>query len=100
MRNSHSKIQTMESKTLTDTLALKLAMSSEEVAELTDGFIQVLTRTSLDMDSVVVPAFGNFEVRKRKERVAVHPSSGKRLLVPPKLIIGFKPSAVLKNRLK
>jgi nucleoid DNA-binding protein len=43
---------------------------------------------------------GNLEVKKREERVCVHPATGKRVLVPPKLIIKFKTSSVLKEKLK
>ena len=43
---------------------------------------------------------GSVEVRKKDERVAVNPTTGKRYLVPPKLVPVFKPASTLKNRLK
>jgi nucleoid DNA-binding protein len=52
------------------------------------------------MDSVQVPGFGTFEPKKRDERVMVHPSTGKRMLVPPKVVVGFKISNVLKAKIK
>ncbi|MDE5673785.1 MAG: HU family DNA-binding protein, partial [Muribaculaceae bacterium] len=51
-----------------------------------------------DLDSISVPSFGTFEPRKRLERVALHPASGKRLLVPPKIVLTFKPSVLLKQK--
>lgn len=51
-------------------------------------------------DILCIPGFGNFEARKRNERIMSHPSEpGKRLLVPPKVVVSFKPSAILKNSL-
>ena len=47
-----------------------------------------------------VVGFGNFEAKKKNERVVVNPSNGKRMLVPPKVVLAFKVSNVLKNRLK
>jgi nucleoid DNA-binding protein len=52
------------------------------------------------MDSVFVPSFGTFEPKKRNERVMIHPSSGRRMLVPPKVALSFKVSKVLKSKLK
>ena len=54
----------------------------------------------IELDSVVVPGFGTFEPKKRNERVMIHPSTGKRMLVPPKVVLGFKVSNVLKAKLK
>ena len=51
-------------------------------------------------ESVVVNGFGTFEVRKRLERVIINPASGQRMLVPPKLVLGFKPSSVIKDQYK
>lgn len=89
----------MDNKTFTETLALKLGKSSQEVQAMTDTFTEALTASILDMDTVAIPSFGNFEPRKRLERISVHPSTGKRLLVPPKMTLAFKPSAMLKKRL-
>lgn len=51
-------------------------------------------------ESVVANGFGTFEVRKRLERVIINPASGQRMLVPPKLVLGFKPSSVIKDQYK
>ena len=44
--------------------------------------------------------FGTFEVKKRLERVMTNPSTGQRMLVPPKLVLNFKPVASIKEKLK
>lgn len=51
-------------------------------------------------ESVQVPGFGTFEVKKRLERVVVIPGTDKRMLVPPKLILAFRPVAAIKEELK
>jgi len=45
-------------------------------------------------------SFGNFEVRKKDERLSVHPSTQIRTLIPPKLVVNFKQSNILKDKLK
>ena len=39
-------------------------------------------------------------MKKRMERIVVNPSTGMRMLVPPKLVLGFKPNASIKEKLK
>jgi len=51
-------------------------------------------------DTVQAPGFGTFEVKKKMERIIVSPMTGKRMLVPPKLVIGFKPTSTWKDRIK
>ena len=51
-------------------------------------------------ESVSVAGFGSFEVKKRLERIMVNPSTGQRMIVPPKLVLNFKPAASIKDELK
>lgn len=90
----------MDNKTLTDTLSRKLDISRETVTSLLSGLTEVVGKCAVELDSVTIPSFGSFEPRRRAERVAVHPLSGKKLLVPPKITLGFRPSAILKQKVK
>jgi DNA-binding protein HU-beta len=53
-----------------------------------------------DGNSVVISGFGSFEVKKKMERISVNPVSHQRLLIPPKLVVGFKPSSSVKEEVK
>ena len=88
----------MDNKTIIDNLAREVGLGKEKVQLMLSEFYNLLADHCLEMDSLIVPGFGQFEPKKRKERLSVHPASGKRLLVPPKLVLGFRPSGVLKNR--
>ena len=90
----------MDNKKLIATVATNLGRTQEDVGKLLDAFVGALTASCSEMDSVHVPGFGTFEPKKRDERVMVHPSTGKRMLVPPKVTVGFKVSNVLKTKLK
>ena len=48
--------------------------------------------------SVAIADFGTFEVKKKMERISVIPSTGQRVLVPPKLVVTFKASTSLRER--
>ena len=90
----------MDNKKLVETLANKMGRSADDVNKLLDALAGVLRTRCGELDSVIVPGFGAFEPRKRNERVMVNPKTGKRMLVPPKVVLGFKVSNVLKSKLK
>jgi DNA-binding protein HU-beta len=88
--------------------------NKEFIAELsqrsgyTQADTQKLVKTLIDSmadefqngDGVQISGFGSFEVKKRMERVVVNPGTGKRQLVPPKLVLNFKPVASSKAQIK
>lgn len=51
-------------------------------------------------ESVLIPLFGTFEMKKRLERILVNPNSGKKMLVPPKLVLGFRPVTSWKEEIQ
>lgn len=51
-------------------------------------------------NAIQVPGFGTFEVKKKMERIIVSPKTGQRMLVPPKLVLGFKPHTNWKDKIK
>lgn len=89
----------MDSKTFISNLADATSLKVEDVQKLISSLSKVLAERCVDSDVVIIPGFGQFEARKRKERLTIHPSTGQRLMVPPKLVMNFKPSAVLKSKL-
>lgn len=88
----------MDNKTLTDTLSKNLGISRETVAELIESMASGLGEIASEFDSLTIPSFGTFEPKKRMERIAIHPASGKRLLVPPKIVLTFRPTPSLKQK--
>lgn len=90
----------MDNRTLVETLSRNLDISRDTVVALIDGLAATVGECGASLDSVAITGFGTFEPRKRAERVAVHPASGKRLLVPPKIVMTFKPSSILKQRVR
>ncbi len=89
----------MDNRTLINYIASATETSEEDVGNIISDFCKVLGERCVDMDSVIIPGFGQFEARKRKERIMIHPASGQRMMVPPKLVLSFKPSGILKSKI-
>ena len=75
-------------------------LSAVETQRLVHALVESMTEMLESGNEVNVQGFGSFEVKKKNERVIVHPSTGKKILVPPKLVVGFKQSNVLKSQVK
>lgn len=90
----------MDNKTLIDTVASRLEKSKEEIAELINSLGIVMADVLKGGDVVAIPSLGTFETKLKAERIALHPSSGKKLLVPPKISINFKTSSLLKQKIR
>ena len=59
-----------------------------------------MTRQLEDGNTISVQGFGTFEVKKKAERISVNPTTKQRMLVPPKLVLAYKPSTLLKDKFK
>lgn len=89
----------MDNKKFTDTLSARLDISLSSVNSMIEAMTKEMVKVTSNLDGIVVPGFGTFEPRLREERIAVHPATGKRLLVPPRIYLSFKTSPVLKQKI-
>lgn len=90
----------MNHKELIAAIVAKTGISKQEAEKLTDITVEVLTNELTDGKTIGFQSFGNFEVRKKEERLSVHPATQIRTLIPPKLVVNFKQSNILKEKLK
>lgn len=87
----------MDNRTLTDIISSRLQIEPDEVKRLSAALGEVIGESMARLDPVAVSSFGVFEPKQRDERIALHPATGRRLLVPPRIVVGFRPSASLKQ---
>jgi len=90
----------VNNKEFINALSAHLGLTGKEVQKLTKTFTAELANKLEEGRTLTVQGFGNFEVKKKLERVVVSPNTKQRMLVPPKLVLGFKPSPILKDKLK
>lgn len=93
------EIRIMNHKELIAKLAERNNLSKPEVEKLLDVATVIIKEQLLDGKIVGIQSFGSFEVRKKEERLSVHPATQIRTLVPPKLVVNFKQSNILKEKL-
>ena len=90
----------MNNKEFITAIANKMEMKSKETQKVVEDFSTVIADTMEEGDSLNIQGFGSFEIKKKMERIVVNPGTKQRMLVPPKLVIAFKASNVLKSKSK
>ena len=80
----------MNNKEFISELSNRTGLSQKDATARTNAVITMITEALMEEDEVSVVGFGNFEVRKKLERVVVNPTTKQRMLVPPKMVVGFR----------
>ena len=88
----------MNNKEFIAELSRQTNLSASTAGKLINDTIKILEEHFEHNDIVSLSGFGTFEVKKKMERISVNPTTGKRYLIPPKLVLAFKQSNVLKEK--
>ena len=81
-------------------LAQRTGYTQDNTRKLVRCVIETMASYSDEGDNVSVPDFGTFELKNRMGRIVVNPATGQRMMVPPKLVLNFKPDVSMKEMLK
>ena len=90
----------MNNKDFITELAEKTGYTAEEAQRMVDIVVETMADRFQEGDVVLIPNFGSFEIKRKMERIMVNPSTGQRMLVPPKLVLNFRPNSNWKERVK
>ena len=90
----------MNNKDFTSELSRRLGYTIKDTSELMSSFLSDTTQELQEGNVVTIQGFGTFEVKKKAERITVNPTTKQRMLVPPKLVLAYRPSGQLKEKFK
>ena len=90
----------MNNKEFMSELARKLGYTNKDTSQLVSTVIGVMTQELQEGKTVAIQGFGTFEVKKKLERISVNPVTQQRMLIPPKLVLSYKPSTNLREKFK
>ena len=82
----------MNNKEFTTELANRLGQTSKETDDIIKSLLTEMTQLLQDGKVVNISSFGSLEVKKRSERIFMNTATNQRILVPPKLVLTYKPS--------
>ena len=90
----------MNNKEFTSELAERLGYTIKDTSELMGSLLSSMTQELEEGNVIAVQGFGSFEVKKKAERISINPASKQRMLVPPKLVLSYRPSTTWKDKFK
>ena len=90
----------MNNREFVTLLAGRTGMKVSEAQKTIDAMVSLMGENFQEGNSVAMANFGTFEVKKKLERIMVNPTTGQRMLVPPKLALTFKPNPTWKDMIK
>ena len=90
----------MNNKEFISELSRRFVYTNKDTTQLVSSVINIMTQQLQDGNTVAIQGYGTFEVRKKLERISINPATQQRMLIPPKLVLTYKPSAILKEKFK
>ena len=90
----------MNKTELVAAIAENAEISKKDAEKALKAFVDVVTEELKKEEKAQLVGFGTFEVKKKIERISVNPVTKQRMLIPPKLILTYKPSSSLKDKFK
>jgi integration host factor subunit beta len=84
---------------LINKIAREMDIPKQEAEEGVNLFFQSIKEAILRGEEIEIRGFGSFRFRKRTSRAGRNPRTGEPVRVPPKKVLYFKPSKLLKEML-
>ena len=92
-----NSMETVNKKTITETVAEKHNLTKKEAAEIVDLVFDTMAEALKDGGRVDISGFGKFEVKTRAARTGINPQTKEAIAIPASKIPGFKASKGLKD---
>ena len=92
--------QTITRADLRQAVYEQVGLSRNESAELVETVLSELSDTLVKGETVKISSFGSFIVRQKGGRVGRNPKTGEEVPIDPRRVLVFRPSQVLKDRIR
>ena len=77
----------------------QLGLNKREAKEYIEAFFDLIAAHLVEGQDVKISGFGNFEIRSKSGRPGRNPRTGEPVPIPPKRVVTFKASAMLKEQI-
>ncbi len=77
----------------------EVGLSRNDSIKLVDAVLDLVADSLTKGDSVKISSFGSFSVRSKGQRMGRNPKTGEEVPIPPRRVLVFRASHVLKDRI-
>ena len=93
----------MSEKTLTrldlsESVFREVGLSRNESADLVESVLEKISASLVSGEQVKISSFGTFSIRQKNARVGRNPKTGEEAPIPPRRVLTFRPSHLMKDR--
>ena len=93
----------MSEKTLTrmdlsESVFREVGLSRNESADLVESVLEKISASLVSGEQVKISSFGTFSIRQKIARVGRYPKTGEEAPIPPRRVLTFRPSHLMKDR--
>ena len=83
---------------LSEAVFREVGLSRNESSELVEAVLAHMSDALVAGESVKISSFGTLSLRDKTARVGRNPKTGKEAPIPPRRVLNFRPSHLMKNR--
>ena len=83
---------------LSEAVFREVGLSRNESAGLVERVLELMSDSLVDGEQVKISSFGTFSVRSKTARVGRNPKTGEEAPIPPRRVLTFRPSHLMKDR--
>ncbi len=89
--------ETVTRAQLTEAVVQEVGLSRIESAEMVESVLAEVSEALVRGETVKLGSFGSFMVRQKRQRMGRNPKTGDEVPIPPRRVLVFRPSHVLKK---
>ena len=90
---------TLTKANLIEDIAEANGFTKDRSSEITETLLEILKRTLVSGDDVLVSGFGKFCVTEKNERRGRNPATGTDMMLRPRKVVTFNCSGKLRNKI-
>ena len=97
--NFNDSVATLTKAQIVENLFAKNLFTKGESAQIVETLFELLKQSLENGDDVLISGFGKFCIHQKNQRRGRNPQSGEPITLPPRKVVTFKCSGVLREKI-
>jgi integration host factor subunit alpha len=97
---SSKTAKTITRADLVEAIVRRTGVPRAEAGKFLESMLERIGDALVNGDAVKLARFGNFQARRKRERVGRNPKTGAEVPITPRRVVTFRPSPLLRERVE
>jgi integration host factor subunit alpha len=90
---------TLTKAQVAESIQNRIGFPRKKSVELLETLLEIIKKSLETGDDILISGFGKFCVKKKAKRKGRNPATGDDLMLPPRKVVSFKCSSILRDRI-